>query len=222
MEKGKRTKWSGLFLHGAIYTLCMAVVLFLTLAYSQALLKMFLFVAVTHIAIDFAKRYLNWRRIYTIDQLTHLCMLGIAWFTWGRNLLASELTERLVQHISERDFVVILGLLILLRPVGQLIQAGDIWDFNKKSKMEGLDKIQQGTGGIIGYLERIIVFFILIHGQYAAISFIIAAKSVIWLSGLNSKDGAEKSSLAEYYLIGTLLSMTSVFLVSLLLGLMRI
>jgi len=134
---------------------------------------------------------------------------------------------------------------LILKPVGILIEQGDIWDFNKAKNREGPlgstdarlgqqhsrggtvlggggykstpDEAQKGAGKMIGYLERIIVFFLLINGQYGAIAFVIAAKSVMRFPEIRESDDA--SSLAEFYIIGTLLSIASVLVVTFLLGL---
>lgn len=62
------------------------------------------------------------------------------------------------------------------------------------------DKKELNAGRIIGILERIIIFFFIIIGQYAAVGFVIAAKGVVRYKEL------ENRNFAEYFLIGTLLS----------------
>jgi len=231
MAEKKNECWGWFVGHGAIYTMCMAIILFLGVAPEKNLLWMFLFVAGTHIAIDLVKRCLKsqkqmkqimrrmMKRIFILDQLAHLLSLGIAWFVWGSNLLMSGWAMELSVFISRKHLVMLLGLLIVLRPIGLLIKYGDIWDLSKKGKTAS--KSQKGAGEMIGYLERIIIFFMLVYGQFAAISFVIAAKSVMRFPEI-SRQNKRKGALAEYYLIGTLLSVTSVFAVSLLLGLIGI
>ncbi len=109
--------------------------------------------------------------------------------------------------------VVIAGLLCLIRPVGLLIASGEIWDFSKAKTPP--DESQKGAGKMIGYLERLIVYALLLFGQIGAVGFVIAAKAVIRFPEI--KEG--KNALAEYYLIGTLLSMAFAFTIPLLLGL---
>jgi hypothetical protein len=63
---------------------------------------------------------------------------------------------------------------------------------------------------------------LLIFGEYGAIGFVISAKSIIRFPEINKQDEGDKKlpdKKAEYYLIGTLLSMVSTFLVATLLGL---
>lgn len=71
------------------------------------------------------------------------------------------------------------------------------------------------TGEIIGYLERLIIFFLIIYNQIEAIGFVLAAKSLIRHKEM------KKRKKAEYYLIGTLLSVISALAITMLLGMCR-
>jgi len=132
-------------------------------------------------------------------------------------------------HSPTINILTLLGLLIILKPVGILIEKGEIWDFSKdKNKPQykiiteiraAPDENQKGAGKMIGYLERIIVFFLLINNQFGAIAFVLTAKSVMRFPEIGKSNNA--SSLVEFYIIGTLLSMTSVFIVAFLLGLIQ-
>jgi ABC-type proline/glycine betaine transport system permease subunit len=75
---------------------------------------------------------------------------------------------------------------------------------------EDIDEDEFNTGRLIGMLERIFIFLLVIFNQYAAIGFIIAAKGVTRFKEL------ENRNFAEYILIGTLLSALSAVLVGLL------
>ncbi len=77
------------------------------------------------------------------------------------------------------------------------------------------DASSKGAGKTIGYLERITVLFLLVFGQFTAVGFVISAKSIMRFPEI-SKAASNK---AEYYLIGTLLSMASVFMTAVLLAL---
>jgi hypothetical protein len=56
------------------------------------------------------------------------------------------------------------------------------------------------TGRTIGVLERIIIFTLVLLNQWAALGFVIAAKSLARFKELESQ------AFADYYLIGTLAS----------------
>jgi hypothetical protein len=63
-----------------------------------------------------------------------------------------------------------------------------------------IDTREYNAGRIIGILERVIVYFLVLNAQYGAIGLILAAKGVTRFRGLDERE------IAEYVLIGTLLS----------------
>jgi len=67
------------------------------------------------------------------------------------------------------------------------------------------------AGRFIGYFERIIVTTLVLLAQYDAIAFVLMAKSIARF------DDLKKRHFAEYYLIGTLSSVTIALLIGLLL-----
>jgi hypothetical protein len=70
-----------------------------------------------------------------------------------------------------------------------------------------------GTGGLrsagmmIGIIERVMVLTFVLVDQYTAITIVFAAKSIARFNELEDRD------MAEYYLIGTLLSITFALIV---------
>ena len=60
---------------------------------------------------------------------------------------------------------------------------------------------QPNAGAFIGILERLIILLLLSVGQYAAIGFVLTAKSIARYNKI-----AENPEFSEYYLLGTLLS----------------
>ncbi|MFA6540794.1 MAG: hypothetical protein WCT99_04265 [Bacteroidota bacterium] len=65
---------------------------------------------------------------------------------------------------------------------------------------EALDREEERTGEVLGILERWLILIFVLAGNYGAVAFVFAAKSVARFSVLDDKD------FAEYYLLGTLLS----------------
>jgi hypothetical protein len=215
MAEKKNAKWMWLIGHGVLYAVCIAIMLYF-IEPARELLWIFLFISLSHIIVDICKRFIKWKP-FTIDQLIHVVFLFIAWKMWGESLAIKTFNIDELDYILGNWVSVILGLLIILRPIGVLIAKGDIWDFNTIDAPP--NAAQQGAGKMIGYLERVMVFFLLLNSQYGAIAFVIAAKSVARFPEIN-KDNQGRSQ-AEYFLIGTLLSMVSVFSVALLLGLIN-
>lgn len=59
---------------------------------------------------------------------------------------------------------------------------------------------EYNRGRVIGTLERIAVYVLVIHGQYEALGLVLAAKGLARFNNLDDRD------FAEYFLIGTFLS----------------
>jgi hypothetical protein len=97
----------------------------------------------------------------------------------------------------------------LIRPAGIVIGMLtrsfrlDIKDQNEESLAN--------AGTWIGVLERLVIFLLVLIGQYEAIGLLIAAKSIIRL-----REGDRKMS--EYVLIGTLLSVSMAILTGFIVG----
>jgi hypothetical protein len=66
------------------------------------------------------------------------------------------------------------------------------------TELGGMEK----AGRLIGYLERSIVVVLVFNGAYSAIGFVFAAKSIARFNRLRDRE------VAEYYLVGTLGSVT--------------
>jgi hypothetical protein len=60
----------------------------------------------------------------------------------------------------------------------------------------------RGAGMVIGIVERVLVLSLVLVGEYAGITIVFAAKSIARFNDLKDRN------IAEYYLIGTLLSIT--------------
>jgi len=221
-KKNESKKW--LLRHGGLYSLCMAVILLIGVTISWYWLLLVLGTSLSHLLIDYFKKYFP-KKPFIIDQLLHIAIIIALWWLWGQNATMWEHNTlqtllRMFGYSPTTNILTLSGLLIILKPVGVLIEKGEIWDFSKNENTDTTpDEKQKGAGKMIGYLERIIVFFLLINNEFGAIAFVLTAKSVMRFPEIGKSKNA--SSLAEYYIIGTLLSMTSVFIVTFLLGLIR-
>lgn len=94
----------------------------------------------------------------------------------------------------------IIGILICGRPASIFVKLV-FSTFKTQREDQSLVKIENPkVGSYIGILERVIIFFLGIMGQYSAIGFVLTAKSVARYKQL------EDQTFAEKYLVGTLLS----------------
>lgn len=189
-EKGFRSP--KLYLHSIIVIVCSWLAL-----PSVSFICGALYIGVSHFLMDGVKHYLlksKW--IFFADQLFHMAMLMPVAYLYKEH--AMELLGFWGWNI--RYVVYIIGILFICKPTNILIQnifnAFDIRLYN--SANNPIKSLPQ-AGHIIGIAERIMTFLFVILGQYEALGFLIAAKSILRFS---DKD----TSRTEYVLVGTLLS----------------
>jgi len=104
-------------------------------------------------------------------------------------------------------FFVLSGLVYLSAPANTVIRGIlkplGVFPENDGGPASPADKGKStaGRGAIIGVLERWIAFALVLAGQYTALAFVIAAKSIARYKKIN-----EEEKFGEYFLIGTLAS----------------
>jgi hypothetical protein len=155
----------------------------------QAPLSIFLI----HALIDALKRCRDdTAAAFLIDQTGHIAtlfflVLGLRHFSWMPDFAG----------VGYRLIVAAGGFIAAVQGAGFLVGK-----FTKKLLEENaliLDGLING-GKWIGQLERALIFVFIFTGQPASIGFLVAAKSILRF------EEAKKQKLAEYVLIGTLLS----------------
>jgi hypothetical protein len=153
----------------------------------------------THGLIDWWKSYRTEGLPYfIIDQLLHFFVIGAIWIIKFPE--AFEPAKWLQTCMAEPTiWVVGTAILFLSNPVGIFI--GMLTKPFRDKIKNHKDHSLENAGTWIGVLERLIIFFLVLVGQYEAIGLLIAAKSIIRL-----KEGEQKMS--EYVLVGTLLSVS--------------
>ena len=162
-------------------------------------------IAFSHLVIDVIKTYSPkglWN--FVIDQVAHLAILIIVIFSFDTT------TKLPIQSMdcngSYSIPLFILALLLCIKPANILIKL--VLKKYQVGETQSCENIKN-AGALIGNLERILTIIFVIIGQYEAIGFIIAAKSI-----LRFKD--TDTAKTEYVLAGTFLS----FGIALLCGLM--
>jgi len=146
--------------------------------------------------------------VFLLDQLIHITILWIIANSYkimvdGRWIIG--IPESIINAISG-NLVIVIAFLFCGKPVSIIVSK--VFDMipktiqeaqdNDKSKVDGREVIKIGSW--IGILEREIILILGLMGEYGAIGFVIAAKSLARHSQFNIPAFAEK------YLIGTLLS----------------
>lgn len=171
-------------------------------------------ISVTHFFIDLWK--LNQDddslKYFLLDQLFHVIVLLTIWL-----FLTDSFTEVLPfitsLFTSTNTLIILLGYLIVIYPVGFSIgKATQRWQ-NEIAGDEGEFPSLKKAGRYIGIFERILVLTFILTDNFAAIGFLIAAKSILRFSD-KGKSGARKQT--EYVLIGTLMSFSLTIIIGLL------
>ncbi|MBR4918208.1 MAG: DUF3307 domain-containing protein [Bacteroidales bacterium] len=155
-----------------------------------------LIVAATHLLVDAMKCYASkCKSIFFIDQLLHLIVIVAACYLWKGNL------PEWVSGVEEKSIALSLGVLICVKPsniiIKEIFKVTNI-KVNKGSEDNDSEDLPN-AGKLIGVVERLLSLVFVLLGQYEAVGFIIAAKSL-----LRFAEGDKAKS--EYVLIGTLLS----------------
>jgi hypothetical protein len=148
-------------------------------------------------------------KLFTIDQLSHILVLIAVWLFiikgYGRTyvLLKKALPDyRLLLHAA--------GYLFVLEPVGYFIG----WLTRRWSGELNVEDSLHDAGRWIGMLERILILTFVYMGQFAAIGFLITAKSLLRVIDRPDRATTDPGFIqpfssrkhSEYVLIGTFLS----------------
>ncbi|MFU8861798.1 MAG: hypothetical protein ACNA8K_15390 [Cyclonatronaceae bacterium] len=110
--------------------------------------------------------------------------------------------------------VVLFGLLLIVNEMNIIIRyLMEIMNLKPLPReVAGFDEQDYNTGRVIGLLERIFIYILVLAGQFTAVGFILTAKGIIRYPELKNK------TFAEYVLIGTLLSALSALVTALFVG----
>lgn len=159
--------------------------------------------------------------LFTVDQLLHIAVLILLTYRFSTYPWPAMFW---LMRFGINTYATTLWLacgLILSVWVGSVVVGIMVRPYHAQSSPEGSGtKGRPGlanAGRTIGRLERFLIFIMVLAGQYAAIGFLITAKSILRFRDIIS-DGSSNSSDArkepEYVLIGTLLSLAWVVTVA--------
>ncbi|WP_146493533.1 DUF3307 domain-containing protein, partial [Vibrio cyclitrophicus] len=172
-------------------------------------------VAVSHFIIDLWKvRARNGGKFsyFIIDQTLHVSVLVAIAFHMADGVTIDAVLQD--EKFSD-GVVVVFAYLLILKPtsivIGSVLSKFPISDKDTTS-ISGLI----AGGELIGYLERVLILTFTLVGSYAAVGFVLAAKSIFRFGELNKSDDR---SMTEYVLIGSLISVVLTTLVGTLISL---
>ncbi|OPX42381.1 hypothetical protein CLHUN_36780 [Ruminiclostridium hungatei] len=214
----KKICYRGVIVHSVQYGIpCLLALVFVR--FSLLLAVCLILSALFHWGIDSLKYWMSKRpeysshfskpaRIFLADQLLHLILLLLVALLYVKAahrepmLYLYDIWNELLMLINLTPMSGIKWLLVLLVVIkpANIIFNLFFSAFNPERETAG-DARQQRAGAIIGSLERILIVFFISIGQYSALGFILTAKSIARYDAI-----AKDRKFAEYYLIGTLVS----------------
>jgi len=198
-EEKKLGAWQ-LYIHALLHGL-----LILLITWNWRFWKWALLIAVVHLIIDALKIILqnnsNRRLLFFIDQALHFISIYLIWL-W---LEDKSFPFSIFENIAFLSLAT--AIIFLIDPVSFSIKIF----ISKWVPEDDNTGSLQSAGKYIGILERLLVFLFIVINQWAAVGFLLAAKSIFRFGDLKeSKD----RKLTEYVLIGTLLSFSAAIFVA--------
>jgi Protein of unknown function (DUF3307). len=225
LAEKKMKKTGYLLLHSIIYAL--SVFIFILSIFNFKMLIICILVFISHFAIDFIKIKLNGdetkcnfftRNSFCIDQIVHMAIIVlIASFYANSNTIAVNYIGKALLYLynsMQMNFAPIMSIkylfviLLIGKPSNILIKNINKKEYIRKTSDNKIIEIEkylseyQNAGKIIGILERLLVVIMIAMKQYAAIGLIFTAKSITRYDKIT-----KEPAFAEYYLVGTLLSL---------------
>jgi hypothetical protein len=197
-----------------------------------------LLLAIVHCSIDaFMIKYMQFKLkndkkisqilLFFIDQLIHFIVILIFIYFFIRSIREIQpsvvtilsITNSLIGALKNPypgmiNFLKLLFFVLLALSGGNIVVKKILIDCSilKEEESTKQSKKELSTGQIIGFIERLIIFLLVITNNIAATTWILTAKSIIRFREI--KDNSDR--YAEYYLIGTLTSSAFAILVGLL------
>lgn len=214
VSQKRRGEWRGYLVHGATnYIAVLAIVaiadprIFLTL-YFQVIA---VFLSIVHLVVDWAKLSLTKSRLmpdnalaFVLDQAIHLTtVIGAVLLFVRPPLQKLAFCLMRIRLLQENILLVLVVYILVIFGGGYFIRVliGPVW--RQEPGQETKEHKEVINAGLyIGWLERFLVLTALFLQSPATVGFILAAKSIARYPELKSV------RFAEYFLIGTLLSLS--------------
>jgi hypothetical protein len=167
-------------------------------------------ITVSHLLIDgfkilIFKKETAKKYSFFIDQSIHLLIM------WGTVTLFAEhysVTPDIKIPIDTKQLLLITSYLLCAKPANIIIK--EILKVNNITIPQTSAGEILNAGKLIGIVERFLALTLILNGQYEAVGFIIASKSILRFKETDT-------SKTEYVLVGTLLSFSIAFILGIIL-----
>jgi len=202
-----------LYYHASIHGLLVALIVgFATKQNLFSTITIALVLALAHGIIDYIKIKIGKKgKWFVIDQLLHIATLILLWFFLYAT--AFEQTSTLLKTLDYNEsLLVIIAYVIMLKPSAVLMGIMlSKWSIEISTSKNTTHDNENETGALsnagqyLGYIERILVLTFVLNNQFAAVGFVLAAKSIFRMGDLRE---AHDRKFTEYVMLGTLFSMS--------------
>lgn len=208
-------KEAGIFSKQHVYHVIIVTIAAYVFSLNKCFCVSALIIGLSHWTIDTIKTYLTKKRqdiksiVFFVDQGLHLLVISLVSWVYLRNYSPSYFFEF---SLNTKLIAVIAAFLFCGKPANIFIRFiidGFGLTLTKKSSGE-IDPIAEkeleNAGKLIGIAERYMALGLMLAGQFAAVGFIITAKSILRFNSPQKN---------EYILVGTLLSFGFAILIGL-------
>lgn len=219
LAKHKDEEYKGLLLHAAEYYI--ALLLTALPVFCADMVLAATYAAAAHFIIDTIKYLLLKKKVkknckvFVADQCAHIIsILGLVYvmecwnFSIGHLKLVKDVLDAF-HYDAETVGRWILSILLVHIPANIFIQSF-LGEYKPRADCE-IIQADHKAGRKIGTVERLIMLLFLSRDQFAALGFILTAKSIARYDKI-----VKDEKFAEYYLLGTLMSTLYVIICSML------
>ena len=202
-RENKACSWF-LYVHAIVISLLSLIAL-----WNLRLWYVALVIGVSHLLIDLGKAYVKEENmwIFVFDQVFHILILIAAALLCVRHFGWTTPNWLTLQGQKAEDIAT--AAILCWKPANLFIK--EVLKYNRVSFPTD-DSSTFHAGKLIGTLERWLILVFILLGRYEVIGFLIAAKSII-------RFGNDNRNETEYFLAGTLLSISIAIACGLMLGL---
>ncbi|GGE44992.1 hypothetical protein GCM10007421_18960 [Halopseudomonas oceani] len=198
-EQATRTQQRAWLMLKALPLAVATAVLLLSQSLTTALLA-FVIVLVSQLILEHQRitRPPRFATSLLLGQILPIAVLVLLWS--GATGRWDALVESASALLQPDVLIILLAALFLLHPTSTLI-ALILTPWLNHNDLQDERSLKQ-AGRLIGFLERMLIFAFVVMGQWSAIGFLLAAKSIMRFNDTRQA----KRPVSEYVLLGTLLS----------------